>query len=203
MYEDPKWQWNEWNGDLLAGRWIAGELPKFILAGGLYPEETPAAESAAQETVKAYNSQNNPSIRFRVQKSRLALHVVPSQFHSASGDLAPPTSILDAPVTVPAAVRMASEHLKAICDVVSRVTGVTLLTSAPLGGLDPLFAANGIIGSGDANSLGVEERKMYSFHWGSSGTNAREAISALLDQSATTLRWAMRKLSRVLRRRPA
>jgi hypothetical protein len=188
-YEDPKWQWNE---DLIIGKWITGDLPKFILPGGLYPEKTPTAESAAQKMVEADNSQNRQGLRFRVQKSRRGLHILPSQFHSASGDLVPATSILDVSVNVPAAERMASEHLRAICDAVGRITGVRLLIGAPLGGLDSLFAANGVIAPRDVILRPPEERKMYSFLWGSSGSNARDAISALLEGSATTLRWFLR-----------
>jgi hypothetical protein len=87
---------------------------------------------------------------------------------------------------------MASEHLKAICDAVGRITGVRLLSGAPLGGLDSVFAANGIIAPRNVFLRSPEERKLYSFLWGSSGGNARDAISALLEGSATTLRWFLR-----------
>ena len=188
-FEEPKWLWN---GDFVFGRWVVGDPPRFVLPGRLYPDETPSAETAVHELVDAYNAQEKQGIRFQVQKSRLGLHVVPSQFHGADGKLAPAASVLDVPVTVPAAERMAKEHLVAICEAVSRITGVRLLVGSPWGGLGQLFAANGVIAPRDANSRPAEERKMYSFLWGSSGTSARDAVSALFEESATTLRWFLR-----------
>ena len=189
--EEPKWLSNE---DMKIGTMIVGALPRFVLPGGLYPELTPTAEAATQMLIDAYNRQNRQGIRFRVEKSGWGVQVLPTQFHDANGNLAPASSVLDSTVDVPVGERMAYEHFGAICTAVSELAGIHLLRGGPwgpLGGVDPLFAANGIIAPRDASSRPAEERRKYSFRWGSSGVTAREALSSLLGRSATTFRWAL------------
>jgi hypothetical protein len=186
-FEEPVWVWQ---GDL----GVRNDSPRFFLPGGLSPEQTATMEAAAQKMLDAYYSQNNDvtrfrGARFRVEKSRLGLHIVPDQFHGVNGDLVPATSILDAHVTVPAAVRMASEHFEAICDAVKAATGVKL--DPPLRWMDSFYAANGIVTPRDAALLPASEKEQYSFLWGTSEVTAREALLRLLDGSATTLSWQM------------
>jgi hypothetical protein len=189
FFEGPKWQWSE---DFVVGNMIVREMPSLTLPGGLYPEQTPSVESAVRQLLDAHRSQKGDGPDFRLEVFDGRLHIVPSRIHNAEGVMVPATSILDVLVTVSSEERMASEHLKSICEAVSRATGVKLLRGTPhLSGIDPIFAANGIIAPRDAISRPPEERKPYSFVWGFPGGNARDAIVSLLEQSATTLRYSM------------
>jgi hypothetical protein len=187
--EEPTWLWKD---DAL----IRKTSPPFFFPGGLNPEHTPSLESAAQLLLDSYHAQNPDGTRFlgpryRVETSSRGVHIMPVQVRNGNGDLIPATSILDVHVSVPAELRLASEHLRAVCKAIGVAAGIKLLCAGPFSTLDPYFAANGIIAPRNANSLPPEDKAQYSFVWGVSEVTGREAVWRLLDQSATTLSWRL------------
>jgi len=194
-FEEPVWAWR---GDVVVkgsdenarfAQWLVDR--RFELPDGLIPGAATDLNAALLgKILDAYHSQNADGTRFKVLESRLGLHIVPAQYHNASGQLVPVASLLDVRVTVPYEARMASAHLRALCDAVTAAAGTKMQVSAP--GLDLFFAANALVPQKFAAQLLPEkDRAIYSFVWGAREMSAREALLSLIDSSATTLRWSL------------
>jgi hypothetical protein len=182
-FEEPVWMWD---GDMKA----KGEVPSWFLPGWLLPDQTASMEQTVQEVLDVIHGQNAEGPRFKIEKFRLGLHILPAEYHNMKGMLVPAKSILDAYVNVPAGMRMASEHLRAICESVKAATGVKL--DPPFTALDYFYAANGLKPPRNASiMLEAKEKEQYSFVWGISGVTAREAVLSLFERSATTFSWWM------------
>jgi hypothetical protein len=147
-FEEPVWAWR---GDVVVkgsdenarfAQWLVDR--RFELPDGLIPGAATDLNAALLgKILDAYHSQNADGTRFKVLESRLGLHIVPAQYHNASGQLVPVASLLDVRVTVPYEARMASAHLRALCDAVTAAAGTKMQVSAP--GLDLFFAANALV----------------------------------------------------------
>jgi len=194
-YEDPVWLWR---GDsYLAGydenlpMALALKGRSLTLPKGLTPAETPTLNAAlVGRVLDAYHSQNATDTRFKVTESRLGLHITPTQFHDAQGQLVPASTLLDVEIRVPEARRMASGHLQALCDAVTTSAGTSLIN----GGLwfDEFYAAGGLVPPRFATKVLTEkEREPYTFVWGATTMIARDALLSLLDSSGTTLSWRL------------
>jgi hypothetical protein len=193
-FEDPVWVWP---GDMvLKGKDENAPLAyllkdrRFDFPGWLTLEEAPTLNAAVLgRLLGEYNAQMADGTHFRVVESRLGLHIVPAQYHNAKGELVEAKSLLDARVSVPAAARMASGHLRALCDSITAVTGTKVEISTLW--FDTVFAANGIVSPEVTERLAEQDKAQYSFVWGVDSLSARDALLSLLDGSATTLRWAL------------
>ena len=191
-YEDPVWMWqgdsiqrgsNE-NARILIYRLLV--LPDDIARG-----ETPKLDAATVgRVVSAYQSQNSGGPQFGVSSSSWGLHIIPLQARDESGRLIPATKLLDARISIPEESRMASEHLKALADSITAVTGVKVVAGSFY--FDAYFAANGILPpKGAAQLLSSAEKVPYPFSWGAAAVPARDALIDLLEHSATTLSWKL------------
>jgi len=194
-YEEPVWQWRGYvyirgnDENAPHAQWL--KQRRFILPEWFTPEQTPKLDAAALgRLLEAYHAQNPDGARFKVLESRLGLHIVPVQAHNAAGELAPAFSLLEARIRAPVGRRMASEHFKALCAAITAVTG----TKVQAGGqwLDQAYAANGWVPPrGAAELLPEQDKERYRFEWGVDWMPAREALLRFIDQSATTLQWAL------------
>lgn len=196
-YEDPVWQWR---GDAyVAGHdenapmSLALKNRQLFLPDRLTPAETSLLDAAlVGRVLDAYHSQNAADTHYKVTTSRLGLHIIPTQFHNASGQLVPAGTLLDAYIRVPEGRRMASDHLQALRDAVTASAGTSLEGSGNDRWLDNFYAAGGLVPPKFATKvLTKEEQEPYSFVWGASTMTARDALLSLLDSSATTLSWRL------------
>jgi hypothetical protein len=164
------------------------ELPHFKM----FLPETPAKVDAAllEKIVADYQHQTNGA-QFKVLTSRWGLHVLPVRIRDGSGRWVQAASLLDVRIDVPTTSRTPSSHLDAICAAVTRSSGIKLQPLAPYP--DEAYAPNGKVlprGLPPDGSLMTDKMiEQISFVWGTTGTNAREAIITLLEKSATTMSW--------------
>jgi len=194
-YEEPVWQWRGYvyirgnDENAPHAQWL--KQRRFILPEWFTPEQTPKLDAAALgRLLEAYHAQNPDGARFKVLESRLGLHIVPVQAHNAAGELTPAFSLLEARIRVPTGRRMASEHFKALCSAITAVTGTKVQAGDQW--LDQAYAANGWVPPrGAAELLPEAEKERYRFEWGVDWMPAREALLRFIDQSATTLQWAL------------
>jgi len=190
-YEEPIWLWH---GDSVAtGRDPDGPFdwsPKdrrFVIPDGL--QRSPDLHLALlKRIVEAYNTQNNDGTLFQATESRFGMHIVPRQMHNAQGELVAANNLLDAPISVPPALRMPSEHFQALCDAVTAQGSGALRFFYK--GLDIAFEPNGLRPpKAAAELLTAKEKEPYSMVWGASDMPAREALLRLIDLSATKWTW--------------
>jgi hypothetical protein len=180
-YEDPVW---EWHGDVVSESWMNvrnGSLIPRTRQFPMPPPETAPGGSAAQSGVNAvldsYFRRNSDGPRFRTVSSRFGTHIVPDETTATDGSRVQVKPLLDESVTIPADARRLMDHLQAITDELSKVSGVEVRANTPiLGfGLERLFqGSNAVL-----------------LTWGSSGVSARDALIDLLEHSATTLSWRL------------
>jgi hypothetical protein len=194
-YEEPILVWP---GDLVAkGRdpnGPFGQWPKdrrFVIPGWLSPQRTPELDLAVLGTViEAYNLQNNDGTLYQTNASQLGLHIVPLQMHAANGALVRATTLLDTDIRVLSALRMPSEHFRALCDAVTASGGGALRLFYARKWLDDEFAPNGLRPpKAAAQLLTAKEKERFSIVWGASGVTAREALLNLMRLSATKMTW--------------
>jgi hypothetical protein len=169
-------------------------LPKrgrFALPDELTPQRTPGLTAAALTVLlDSFHAANADGPHFRLLQTQYGFHIVPDTIRDEGGRRVRGASILDAVISVPDEVRTAAGHVNAICDAVTKATGVLILRSDAY--TDQFYAFNGLIP--DVNTLisGTQQvLQAYSFSWGTSGVPARDALVSLLQGSATTLTWRM------------
>ena len=160
------------------------------MAGAALPK--PDAE-ALRGLLASYHRDNPDAPRFKVLESKYGLHIVPDQVRGEDGEWKSAASPLDTVITVPAALRMPSEHFQAISDAVAAAVAFKIRLFAPW--IDQYYLPNGEMPSRSVldrlNFLGAgpEEKRPYSFEWGANGVPAREALISLLQGSGTSLVW--------------
>lgn len=136
-YEDPLYVHGSEVADVTAAvrrdaaNFRAGKAPKVLIPKGgalavdydvIPGTDRPAdPEAVVRQLVQAHNGGGNAG-RFRVERSGKFIHVIPSEFRNAAGDLAPQPSALDAVISLPEEERSGLQTLKAICDAVGGVT---------------------------------------------------------------------------------
>ena len=160
------------------------------------PDKTPVLDAALVGRVLDVYHQQNDGPRFQVVSTKYGLHIVPTKVHDSSGTLVPVTSQLDAIITVPVAKRTPDYHLVALCDAVTRATGLSLGPATTSGIImrpwfDWAFGPREGASPRVSNTLGEEDVEAYSFEWGVNGIAARDALIGLLDRSATTMTWRL------------
>jgi len=177
-YEEPLLTWM---GDL-------EEIPgKSGTKGYLYPKESgtslPSAVSSASDLHSALNDtldachKQSSGTRFQVLQSSWGYHITPAMVHDSNGALVAATSLLDAPIYVPAGERTAKDHLLALGAAVTAATGMRMDVSAlpsQSAGFDNLFRANPA-----------------RFSWAAEREIARDALIDLLSKSATSFSWRL------------
>ena len=187
-----------WSRDLLTkGRDPEGPMglwPKdrrFVIPERLSPARMPELDLAAlQSIVESYNLQDGDGPLFRATESPFGLHILPLQMHAANGELVKAVSLLDTRVSVSSALRMPSEHFRALCAAVTASRGRTLQFFYARKWLDDEFAPNGLRPpKGAAQLLPAKEKERYSIVWGAPNVTARAALMTLADLSATKLTW--------------
>lgn len=192
-YEEPL---SVWRGELIVkgrdpdgpfGLWLQDR--RFVIPDAPNLQRTPELDLAMLSSITvAYNFQNADGTLFRATASRLGLHILPLKMRDANGNLVRATSLLDAYISVPSALRMPSEHLQALCDAVTASTGVSLKFNYPW--LDMVFAANGLRPpKAAAQLLPPKEKEPFSIVWEASHVTAREALLSFIDLSAAKLTW--------------
>jgi hypothetical protein len=167
------------------------ELPHFRM----FLPDTPAKIDAAlmEKIVADYQHQTNGA-QFKVLTSRWGLHIIPVRIRDGSGRWVQAVSPLEARIDVPMASRTPLDHFNAICAAVTRVSGIQIHASASY--LNEEYAPNGkVLPRGGVRPDGFlmtdKMIEQISFVWGTTGTNAREAVINLLERSATTLSWQL------------
>ena len=195
-YEDPVWLWR---GDLSVqgsderdplALWLKNR--KFVLPLQVNTSETFKINMGVlQGIIEAYNRQNADGTQFKIITSYLGFHIVPWQMYNENGKMGPASTLFDVTIQVDAERRMASEHIKEICDAISAASG----TSLRMGNnkwLDEFYAAGGVRPPRfAAKLLDEEQRAPFTFLWGSGPTTGREALLALLSSSSTTFSWRL------------
>jgi hypothetical protein len=139
------------------------------------------------KVVEAYHAQADGP-RFRVIRSNFGLHVVPAQVRSRNGAFKDATPMLDTVVTIPVEKRTPSEHVKVLCEAVSKAAGVTLKDFMPW--LDGYYMPYGVTGRNDRSSP-EEYRRKTAFEWGAANMVARDALIDFFEHSSSTLSWKL------------
>ena len=186
-YEETMWLWD---GDKETTPIRLGLYPKqrtFSLPGGLNPDQTPVLNETVLEAVlDAYHRQTDGP-QFRLFTSTWGLHIVPTRAHGVSGQLVDTHSVLDTYIDLPIESRTPAEHFRALCEAVTKASGVIVKPFAPW--LDQFFAPNGI--APPRRPLTETEKQDASFAWGAIAP-ARDALISLAELSATTLTWKLK-----------
>jgi hypothetical protein len=179
-----------WKGDMSQtemGQIIPKEL-SFSLPVELSRKANPQIDgNFLEEIIDAYQKQTDGP-RFRVSTSQLGLHIIPSEIRNSRGIWTQAKPILDSIITIPVASRTPEGHFRALCDVLTRSSGITV-KAAPQW-MDQVFAPNGIVPP-RTRALTEKEEKEISITWGAQGIVAREALLNLISPSATTLTWRL------------
>lgn len=179
-----------WSGDMKQtemGQIIPKEL-SFSLPGELSSKANPQLDgNLIEKILDAYHKQTDGP-RFRMTTSQLGLHIVPSELRDSKGKWIHAKPILDNIVTVPAASRTPEGHFRALCDALSRSSGITV-KAAPQW-MNQYFAPNGLVPP-RSRPLTEKEKQEISIVWGAQEMTAREALLDLVRPSATTLTWGL------------
>jgi hypothetical protein len=140
-----------------------------------------------EKIIDAYQMQTDGP-HFRVSTSQLGLHIIPSEIHDSRGIWTLAKPILDSIITIPVASRTPGGHFWALCDALTRSSGITV-KAAPQW-MNQCFAPNGLVPP-RSRALTEKEEQEISITWGAQGIAAREALLDLLSPSATTLTWGL------------
>jgi hypothetical protein len=173
-YEDPLWLWPgelEQMGHDTSGRYLAVKARSVFLQA-VNPGEQPLGE-VLEQVVERFNSETDGP-QFRVVRSAVGWHIVPTKAYDADGKLSPAKNLLDGNINVVIAKRTAREHFVAICDSLARSSGIKVEFDQGLLEFDWIYGA-----------------APPEFEWGASQMPAREALTQLLDRSATSLTWRL------------
>jgi hypothetical protein len=188
-YEDPILNWS---GDIDEVPNAMGEklrIPKrgnFTMPLEANPRKNPVLDEVLlRKIVNAYQEQTDGP-RFRITISRYGFHLIADQVRDNSGQFVKAVTFLDTVISVPAGRRTPSGHVSAICDAInsSSTTGVKLL-------FFPQYL-NGFFSQAPLSLVpSDEELEKTKFSWGIDRRIARDALADLLEQSATTMTWAL------------
>jgi hypothetical protein len=166
------------------------EIFSWVRHSFVIPEDAGIFEAPAlsvgfiSKAVEAYHQSNPEFPRYRVFESSMGFHIVPTDARDEAGVLRPVKSLLDTSILVPIGERIASEHVQAVLEAVSRAAEIP--TTLEDWYFDSAYAANGYMYRGEATGA---ERPYMLFKWGASDVSARDALIDLLKASATTMSW--------------
>ena len=173
-YEDPLWVWPgelEQMGHDTSGQYLVVKTRSVFLPA-VNPGDQPLG-AVLEQVVERFNNETDGP-QFRVARSPVGWHIVATKAYDANGKLLPARNLLDGNINVVIAKRNARGHFSAICDSLSHLSGIKVEFDATLLDLDRLYGA-------------VPPE----FEWGASQMPAREALTDLLERSATSLTWRL------------
>jgi hypothetical protein len=188
-YEDPILVCDS---DLDSMPLINGEMrriPKrrsFSMPSDANPKNTPILDSKLlREVLDAYENQTNGP-HFRVTGSSHGLHIIPAEVRDRNDRYVRAITFMDAIITVPVKIRTPSEHIKALCDAINASSRMNIELHTNLQYFDQYFSQVRI-----SRTPTAKESEKISFPWGIDRIVARDALDELLEQSATTMTWAL------------
>lgn len=188
-YEDPIWMWE---GDIAPSPVARGLYPRdraLSLPVGLKFGQDESLDAAMLGRIlEAYHYQTDGP-RFRIISSHYGLHILPAQARNSKGQWISVSPLLDTRITVPVASRRPYLHVSAICDALTKSSGIKVMAGAHW--LDQFFGPNGLIPP-RTRELTEEEERQTSIPWGAENMVARDALISLIELSATTLIWGVR-----------
>ncbi|MFN7947559.1 MAG: hypothetical protein U0Z53_19575 [Blastocatellia bacterium] len=138
-YEDPRYVYANDIEDVTLkvcrdlDKYKPGEAPKVLVPRGGILEFTydvapdtklPTDPVVVVQRLLDAQAASSHGSRFRLEKSGIALHVVPAAIKNKEGKLVPQGSVLDTVISLPAGERTILQKLESLCGAISRATSI-------------------------------------------------------------------------------